>query len=67
MYVNCDFPIEFGYALLAYDFSHIVLFSHFYYTTYTKKARAKKAESNKDVFNGKVQDLSENGTTRKRK
>lgn len=67
MYVNCDFPIEFGYALLGYDFSHIVLFSHFYYKTYTKKAKAKKVESNGDVSNGKAEDLLENGSTRKRK
>lgn len=68
MYVNCDFPVGFGYALLAYDFSHILLFSHFYYMTYTKKARAKKAETSDNLSNGKTHKTgTENGSTRQRK
>ncbi|KAK3103302.1 hypothetical protein FSP39_018353, partial [Pinctada imbricata] len=44
LYVDCNFPRGYGYALLIYDLSHILLFSNFYYQTYSKKARAKKEE-----------------------
>ncbi|XP_012936436.1 elongation of very long chain fatty acids protein 4 [Aplysia californica] len=42
IYVHCDFPVEYGYALVAYTMSHIVLFSNFYYHTYLLQARRKK-------------------------
>jgi len=34
----CGFPLEYGYVLIGYMVSHILLFSNFYYKTYTLSA-----------------------------
>ena len=41
IYLRCDFPVEYGYALFLYAMSHLALFSNFYYQTYLSKAKAK--------------------------
>ena len=38
IYLDC-FPNLWNWALIFYDFTHIALFSNFYYQTYTKKSR----------------------------
>ncbi|WAR03132.1 ELOV4-like protein [Mya arenaria] len=72
IYTDCGYPNMYNWALIFYDFSHIALFSNFYYQTYTKKARAaraKREESNgrhdkqEEVSNGVH---AKNGNTRLR-
>lgn len=41
---NCGFPNKFNWSLIVYDLSHIILFTNFYYETYTKKERRLKLE-----------------------
>lgn len=49
IYCDCGYPNLYNWALIFYDFTHIALFSNFYYQTYSKKAkeaRMKKLEQN---------------------
>ncbi|KAK3585442.1 hypothetical protein CHS0354_020162 [Potamilus streckersoni] len=76
MYMSCGFPHIYGWSLIMYDLSHLILFSNFYYQTYTKKARTKKAAAVKDesqsdgarphVQNGALHDMTTNADMRKR-
>lgn len=39
LYADCGFPNLYNWSLIFYDFSHLALFSNFYYQTYSNKAR----------------------------
>ena len=55
IHADCGFPAFYNWSLIIYDFTHIALFSNFYYQTYSKKAkaaRAKKLEQNGVHSNG---------------
>ncbi|KAJ8299317.1 hypothetical protein KUTeg_023377 [Tegillarca granosa] len=52
IYTDCGFPKAYMYALIAYTLSHILLFSNFYYQTYTKKARMKREQEREVQSNG---------------
>lgn len=47
---DCKFPRPYVYALIAYLISHIILFSNFYWQTYTKPKQ--KKTSSAEVSNG---------------
>ncbi|XP_045176655.2 elongation of very long chain fatty acids protein 4-like [Mercenaria mercenaria] len=52
IYSDCGYPNLYNWALIFYDFSHIALFSNFYYQTYSKKAKE-----------AKLKKLEQNGTS----
>ncbi|KAL4225491.1 hypothetical protein ACF0H5_016181 [Mactra antiquata] len=49
IYKDCGYPNMYNWALIFYDFSHIALFSNFYYQTYSKKAKAARAARDKKI------------------
>lgn len=60
IYSDCGYPNMYNWSLIFYVFTHIALFSNFYYQTYTKKkssAHVKKTDQNghtEPVTNGHV-------------
>lgn len=69
IYSDCGFPSLYQWALIFYVFSHIALFSNFYYQTYSKKgkaARAKKLEQNGVTHQNGVVQHSTSGEARYR-
>ncbi|XP_060582399.1 elongation of very long chain fatty acids protein 4-like [Ruditapes philippinarum] len=54
IYSDCGYPNLYNWALIFYDFTHIALFSNFYYQTYSKKAKE-----------ARLKKMEQNGTSRK--
>ncbi|KAH3882567.1 hypothetical protein DPMN_006508 [Dreissena polymorpha] len=54
IYSDCGFPNLYNWALIFYDFTHIALFSNFYYNTYKKPRQPDSKRGDKAALNGLV-------------
>ncbi|XP_033753495.1 elongation of very long chain fatty acids protein 4-like [Pecten maximus] len=63
IYLSCGYPNGYNWALVCYVMSHILLFTNFYYQTYTKKAQSRKAKARKDGAPNRVSKGTQNGVS----
>ncbi|XP_021345751.1 elongation of very long chain fatty acids protein 4-like [Mizuhopecten yessoensis] len=63
LYLSCGYPNGYNVALICYVMSHILLFSNFYYRTYTKKAQSGKVKARKDGAPDRVIKGAHNGVS----
>jgi hypothetical protein len=61
IYTSCGYPKQYEWALIAYAFSHVLLFGNFYYHSYVKN-KQRKTQQNGSHLNGHA-----NGTHKKQK